>query len=242
MRARPMYWRTRHGGSGARTARASAASTPARSGGIVVFACLVVMFAISGVAYAGATPDPAPTTGGGAAAGPAPDPAPQAASQPRTVSSSQSTSEASAPPPVITTSALARQPSAGGSAPATGTSVAGVPIPRGSVLGVTVVRSGRATPSTRTQIRHREKARGLKSGQFLRGSAVSLTTIAERVAATLGKRNPLDAFAGATSPSTPARHDGLLLLLAAGALLVLMLGSGLLLRLLTRMDPGAWAR
>jgi hypothetical protein len=71
---------------------------------------------------------------------------------------------------------------------------------------------------------------------------ISFSAIVQRLAAPWGKRDPLDVFLGPASRSSPVRHDGLLLLLGAATLLILMLASGSLLRLLTKMNPGVWAR
>jgi hypothetical protein len=217
-------------------ARASAASTVARRGGRVLLGIVLVVLATSGVAHAGATPDPAPQSGAGpSTGGPAPDPTPQAASQPQTQSSPAPRTDNPAAPQVTTTSSPVRSSDAGQAAA------------RAGVLGVTVVRSTEATtaPAAGSQTQHKSlqsKRLALPSRRATRRSQAWLTAIAERAAAPWGRRNPIDALIGVGSPSASTPRDGLLLLLAAVALLIIMLASGSLLRLLTRMNTGSWAR
>jgi hypothetical protein len=229
---RPLVCRTRYGGSGTRTAGASAALSTGRLGRVTAVG-LTLLFTWAGVAQAGTNgvkPDPAPAPSG-ASSGPAPDPAPQA----EPVSPPASSSETQSAPPSDGSSSnrpsTPTSPSASATPALSGASGSGVAVHPATATPRPGSRSapGRTSPPERKRVAaHRLRAAP-------RPISPRSPNVLARLAAAKQQRQDLRARPAVTTQLPTPQRDGLLPLIGALVLLVLAAASTALMRALVRL-------
>jgi hypothetical protein len=234
MRARPI-WRTRHGGSATRMARASAASIFALPDGRVVCALCLLLFALAVPARALAAPQPQPAPSGSSST-PSPDPSPGATSS-GSANSSSSSVNASTDHSVVTSSAPSEQPAETADA-----------VAQSSGGGVSLAKPVNTRPSTPAPRPNGSTASNVPVRSVPLEQAPSKQRHLARRAAVRAKTAAPDhslwrhMHAVWTLPASlrallPLPHrSGLLLLAGALALFLLVGASASLMRVLMRMD------
>jgi len=205
---------------------------------MLLLAPLLVSLALAGTASAaGPTPDPAPA-GTATTGGPRPDPAPQALSSGSAPAGSSAPASLSQSSPSSGSSASS-SPGIEAPAPAAPAVPSATPLPQGAGVGIAAApaASGRR-PSARSLIRVplRHRARRAARGHQVRvaktGVHPTWSPVPWHGPDPLDIRNALAAsFTGAAS-----HRGGWLLLAGAGALALLALAGGTLLRTLIRMQ------
>jgi hypothetical protein len=229
---------TRRRGSETRTALATAASIVTRPVGTVTLVAVGIALALPGVTQASPSPDPSPQAAPSSGGAPAPDPAPQARS------SSSSGSSVGASP---TSGPRFSNSSSSSSSSGDGSSSGSAPVViQPSISGAAVAepstsshRSSRGTPSTVDQVPLRSvplKRAAHKTHSVAHRAATPRTGVPHR-----GVYRHFYAIPALTvlSPRlTGSARNGVLLLLGAGAFLVLAGASGSLMRMLRRPGRG----
>lgn len=224
--------------------RATAAPLPAKLAGLLIVVLTLAAVFSPALAYAAGgnvKPDPSPQPAAGTASGtPSPDPAPQATSS----SSQSSTAGAPAAQPVVSSSAPA-QPAPSNSAPARPATSAPSVVPTPAGPGIGLAQGGGEQTShpaapvarvIRVPLAHRPRKHATRHVRRLLETRVLPRPTS--VPVPWRGPDPLDVQSAMSLPTVSAspRKSGVLLLAGAGALALLVLASGAMLRVLVRME------